>query len=159
MKIKNILLIFCVFMLGFVSANLFSFDNQYLETPFSTNVVYDNHAPNDFIDENQIRIYEDRIVIYIDDASLSEYADTGSMKPLLDKGANGIRIKPLNEEEIDVGDLISFRDGEKLIIHRVVKKGMDDEGIYFIPKGDNNNIDDGKIRFENIEYITVGVLW
>ena len=41
----------------------------------------------------------------------------------------------------------------------VIEKGIDEDGIYFITKGDNNSITDGKIRFEDIEYITVGVIW
>jgi hypothetical protein len=58
-----------------------------------------------------------------------------------------------------VGDIVSYRKGESLIVHRVIEKGVDEEGIYFVVKGDNNSISDGKIRFEEIEYITVGVIW
>jgi hypothetical protein len=46
-----------------------------------------------------------------------------------------------------------------LIIHRVVEKGVDFDGIYFIAKGDNNVVSDGKIRFEDIKYKTIGVIW
>ncbi len=46
-----------------------------------------------------------------------------------------------------------------LIVHRVVDKGVDSDGVYFITKGDNNNYSDGKVRFEEIEYITIGILY
>ena len=36
----------------------------------------------------------------------------------------------------------------------------DKQGIYFVTKGDNNYLKDSyKVRFEDIESITVGVIW
>jgi signal peptidase I len=116
-------------------------------------------APFDFIKENQIKVYDDKIIIYVDDASIGRYAPTGSMKPVLDEGSNGIRIKPESEKDVHIGDIITFREDNYLIIHRVVDIGTDNEGTYFITKGDNNNVVDGKVRFEDIEYITIGMLW
>jgi len=81
------------------------------------------------------------------------------MKPLLDKGANGIRITPKNENEINVGDIVSYKFKDILVVHRVVEKGTDDKGIYFITQGDNNILSDGKIRFDDIEYVTIGIIW
>ena len=81
------------------------------------------------------------------------------MKPLLDFNSNGIRIVPKNEEQISVGDIISFEQNGDLIVHRVVEKSEDEEGVYFITKGDNNSASDGKIRFKDIKYVTVGVIW
>ena len=52
-----------------------------------------------------------------------------------------------------------FKQGKYLIVHRVIDIGTDSEGTYFITKGDNNNIVDGKVRFEDIEFITIGVIW
>ena len=101
----------------------------------------------------------DKIIIKVNNASLSNYADTGSMNPVFDIGANGIRIKPESEEQINVGDIVSFDYDNKLIVHRVIEKSFDDKGVYFITKGDNADFPDGKIRFEQIKYITVGVIW
>jgi len=81
------------------------------------------------------------------------------MKPIFDKGAHGIRIVPQSAEEINVGDIISFRVGRSLIVHRVIEKGLDSKGVYFLTQGDNNLFSDGKIRFEDIEYVTVGIIW
>jgi signal peptidase I len=164
MKFENIFIVCIVgliFLLGFLSASLFSLGFlDVLENPFSLNDSLNNdNAPSDFVDEEDIKIYDDRIVIYIDDASLSRYAPSGSMKPIFDEGANGIRVVPLNEDDVQVGDLISFKNNGKLIIHRVVEKGVDFDGIYFIAKGDNNVVSDGKIRFEDIKYKTIGVIW
>jgi len=167
MKVDKIIKISIIFLIGFLSANIFglyliygfemplSFNN--LSFPFVSND--NNSAPFDFIQEENIKIYDDKIVISIDGASLSRYAPTGSMKPVLDEGSNGIRIKPNSEEDIHIGDIISFRQDKFLIVHRVVDIGTDSDGVYFITKGDNSNLSDGKVRFEDIEFITIGVIW
>ncbi len=46
-----------------------------------------------------------------------------------------------------------------LIIHRVVEIGEDEQGTYFITKGDNNFFSDGKVRFGQIKYVTIGVIY
>ena len=153
-----------IFLLGFLSANLVSYYFVYgLETPFLTTLglswVSSNQTPFDFIKENQIQIYNDKIVINVKDASISRYAPTGSMKPVLDKGSNGIRIEPDSEQDIHLGDIITFEQKGHLIVHRVIDIGNDENGIYFITKGDNNNVSDGKIRFSDIRYITIGVIY
>lgn len=165
MNIEKIIKISIIFLLGFLSANFIGLYLVYgLEMPISLNgfslISNDNDSvPFDFVDESQIEIYNDKIVIYVDNASMSRYAPTGSMKPLLDENSNGLRIVPESEEDIHIGDIITFRKGSYLIVHRVVDIGTDRQGTYFITKGDNNNINDGKVRFENIKYITIGVIW
>lgn len=118
-----------------------------------------NQAPSNWINEEDIIVMKDKIVINVDNADISYYGPTGSMKPTLDVGANGIRVIPSGPDSINVGDIISFdRDGI-LIVHRVVEKGFDENGLYFITKGDNNGFSDGKVRFEDVKYITIGILY
>ena len=147
----------CVFLLGFLS---FYFINLAfaIEQPFgfsSDNVS----APKETISRENIQVFEDKIVISIEDASLGKYAPSGSMIPLLDENSKGIRIKPESEDDINVGDIISYRKGNELIIHRVIEKGTDEFGTYFILKGDNNFSDDGKVRFSRLEFKTIGMIW
>jgi len=161
MKTENILKISIIFLLGFLTANLMGYYFIYgLEVPFSDNFnLSSNQSPSDFIKQDQIQVFNDKIIINIDDASISSYAPTGSMIPVMDQGANGIRVKPLSESDINAGDIISFERYGKLVVHRVVEKAEDEEGTYFITKGDNNNLTDGKVRFKDIRYITIGVIW
>jgi len=163
MKILEGLLILSIFLLGFFSASIIGLVDYYdLEVPVLKNFSFfgdDNKAPSDFISENQIKIYDDKVVIYVSGASLSRYAPTGSMIPVLDQGSNGIRVRVNSPEDIEVGDIITFRQRDILIVHRVIEKGVDSNGIYFITKGDNNNVDDGKVRFSQVEYKTIGVIW
>ena len=116
-------------------------------------------APYDFIKEGQIITYKDRIILEIEDYSLSRYAPSKSMVPVLDSGANGIGIKPKSEDELHVGDIITFRQDDDLIVHRIVEKGIDKDGWFFITKGDNNNITDGKIRFSQIDSVLVALIY
>ena len=127
-------------------------------------------APSDWVAEEDIIVLDDRIILRVANATLSNYVATGSMKPLFDIGANGIRIVPDSEEDVGIGDIVSFRFPQldslrhqtgqgRLVVHRVVEKGVDGDGVYFVTRGDNGLIDDGKVRFEEIEYVTIGVIW
>jgi signal peptidase I len=134
--------------------------NANLENPVATShAISGAQAPHDTIKDSSIEVYPDRIIIHIENASLSAYAPTGSMIPVFNEGANGIRIVPSSSDEIAVGDIVSYAKDGELIIHRVIEKGADDLGIYFIVKGDNNAQPDGKIRFSDIRYKTVAILY
>jgi len=158
----NIVAYSLLFIAGFFSCvifiSIFSFFQIGIEKPlrisFSETI---NNAPSDWIKINQIQVTENSISINIPNASISSYAPTGSMKPTLDYGSNGIRIKPNSPEQIEIGDIITF--GEENIVHRVVEKGIDENGYWFITKGDNNQVSDGQIRFEDINYVTIGILY
>ena len=119
----------------------------------------ESKASSNFIEEDSIEAYSDRVVIHIDDPIITRYTDSGSMEPFLSKTANGVEIKPRSENEINIGDVITFEKDGLLIVHRVIEKGKDEKGTYFVTRGDNNNIDDGKIRFEEIESVLVGILY
>lgn len=106
-----------------------------------------------------VEIYPDRIVIKIENASIGRYAPTGSMLPTLNEKTIGIKVVPISEEDIHIGDIASFRKDGLLVIHRVAEKGRDKEGTYFITKGDNNLFNDGKIRFRDIEYKTIMLIY
>ncbi len=116
-------------------------------------------APSDFISEKDIIIDSDKVTINLSDYVISRYDSSGSMLPVLDKGANGIGIKPKSPDEINVGDIVSFFQGESLIVHRVIEKGSDKEGVFFVTKGDNNDFDDGKIRFSQIDSVLVILIY
>ena len=106
-----------------------------------------------------IDIYPDKIVINIENASIGRYAPTGSMLPTLNEKTIGIRVVPMSEDDIHKGDIVSFRKDGLLVIHRVVEKGTDKNGTYFITKGDNNLFNDGKVRFDDIEYKTIMLIY
>ncbi len=156
---KLIFLILIVFALGWLSNTAYSQNFPNSPSIFTSRELI---SPSDRITEDDISIFEDYIVINIQDATWSRYADSNSMDPLLDYGANGIEIVPESENDIHVGDIIVFRPfwSDNLIVHRVISIGEDEQGWYCTTKGDNSNITDpGKLRFDQIEYILVGIFY
>ena len=94
-----------VFLLGFFSCAFLFYVLEYssLETPKVTGFVLENNnegSPSDRITNDDIIILKDKIIIEVSGTTLSSYADTGSMNPFFDEGANGIRINPSN-----IGDI------------------------------------------------------
>jgi len=163
-NLRKVLIFSIVFLSGVLCSTLInSYYDSELENPLSWNFDFlgfsQANTPYDFIDREDILVYEDKIIINIDGASIGRYASTGSMEPLLDENSNGIRIVPKSEDEIHIGDIITFQKNKDLIIHRVIDKGIDNNGTYFITKGDNNTASDGKIRFEDVKYLTIGIIW
>ena len=162
MEYLKILSYAIIFIVGFLSCMLVSLIYSELEKPLiigGLSLVSKAESPGDWIKDSQIHVYENAVVIDIENAGISRYAPTGSMKPILDENSNGIRIVPENPSQIEIGDIITFEQDGELIIHRVVDKGTDEDGVYFITQGDNNNITDGKVRFEDVRYVTIGILW
>ncbi len=158
MKIWPIIL-FLVFLLGFLSNSLLSIA-QNVEIPFSFGKTTEKYSPADRIPENNIEVYDNKVIINLKGASWASYADTNSMDPVLDKGTNGIEIKPSSESQIKTGDIISYKSISGLIVHRVIKTGYDDKGWYAVTKGDNNSVEDpNKVRFSQINGVLVALIY
>jgi len=151
-----------IFILGLVSSAVFSYFfslEASKQMPMSV-VSTERMSPYNHIEEGQIHVYEDRIVIDLENAFWAKFANTNSMDPIIDTDSNSIEIMPLNEEDVHIGDIVSYGFGEELIIHRVVFVGEDFEGWYALTKGDNlEEIDPIKIRFDMIRGIVVGVIY
>ena len=97
-----------VFLIGFFSCALlfFVFIGFNSEIPFGTGFSSLNVSPPfDRVDREDIFVFDEKIILMIPNASLAEYAPTGSMEPLLGEGANGIRIVPENPSDVRVSCL------------------------------------------------------
>ncbi len=156
-KIEKSLVVLMILTLGILIGAIITINSS--EMPMGIFQYNEQRIPQDRISEKDIIIYPNQIVITLENPTLSKYANTNSMLPIIDEGANGIRIVPKDKNDINVGDIITFEKRNSLIVHRVIEIGNDEQGTYFITKGDNNVFDDGKIRFEQIRYITIGVLY
>ncbi|MBD3163945.1 hypothetical protein GF323_01985 [Candidatus Woesearchaeota archaeon] len=120
------------------------------------------NSPKNRIEEKDIRIYNKAVIINVDNAVLARFADTKSMEPVLNKDTNAIEIIPEKGDDIHVGDIISYESAfsDGIIIHRVIEKGIDENGVYFKTKGDNlDYTDPEKIRFSHVKRIVVGILY
>jgi signal peptidase I len=77
---------------------------------------------------------------------------SGSMEPILHVGGLTV-IKPINVQDIAMGDIISFKlpGGSDTICHRVIGITQSDGSIYFQTKGDANNTpDESRVPAANV---------
>jgi len=151
-----IITILCIFFLGFFSNTVLSTSN--IQIPFSTNAT-EKASPKDRISEDQILILPDKIIINVNQASWAKYTNTNSMDPLLDEEANGLEITPQNQEDLQVGDVIAYETNLGIIVHRIIQINEDEQGWYCITKGDNSNLADQKVRFEQVKFVLIGVIY
>lgn len=112
--------------------------------------------PGDYFSTEDVLLYDDQVVINIENARLNYYDSTGSMIPVLYEGAIGISVVPESADEVNVGDIVSYNKNGNLLVHRVISKSSD--GTTFVVKGDNAPTED-TISFEDIEHKLVGVLY
>lgn len=116
-------------------------------------------SPSDRIMEGDIHVFSDRAVIDQENLIWAKIKDTHSMEPVLNAGSISLELPPV-ASDIKVGDIISFQEGNRVIIHRVILIGQDPEGLFFVTKGDNNpEPDPYKVRFDSIKGIVVGILY
>ena len=153
-RVKVALIIFSVLLIIFSIGAISLSDKQ---TPTIGKELF---SPSDWVKENQIKVYKNKITLDIEDATWATFTDTNSMDPFIDENSHAIEILPDDANQINVGDVISYQSSYGTIIHRVTEKGRDEEGIYFLVKGDNNRFQDPfKVRFDEIKGVVVAVVY
>jgi len=119
-------------------------------------------GPYDWIKGENIKVLDDKIIIELQNASIANIADTHSLEPLIHKNTNVIEIYPESPSNIHLGDIVAYHSifSNGTILHRVVLIDEDEIGWYAIMKGDNNpRADPGRIRFEQIQRVVVGIIY
>lgn len=130
------------------------------ELPFSLGTAPERQSPGNWVKEEQIKVYPDKVILDLPGASWAKFTDTNSMDPFLDAEANALEISPADAEAIKVGDVISYQSPYGVLIHRVIEKGQDQEGFYYYVQGDNNTFRDPfKVRFEEVKGVVVAVVY
>lgn len=162
--ILNVLIVGIMFTLGFFTSSVYSDINKQSPTTFNnsdnrTDIVA---SPSDWVKESQILVYDSQVLLNIKNAEWASFTDTHSMEPVLSARANAIEIVPASEDDVKVGDIVSYKSdyADGIIIHRVIDKSYDSQGTYFILKGDNNpTADPGRIRFSQIQRVVVAIIY
>ena len=121
-------------------------------------ITVDIPDPKDRLKLNQIKVKKDKVVIDQKNVMISSIANTESMNPVIDQGHNALFVEAKKKDLIE-GDIISFERNGMHIMHRIITIGKDKEGWYCITKGDNNLYSDGKVRFEKIKKVLIGILY
>ncbi|MBC8500815.1 MAG: hypothetical protein ISS25_02055 [Nanoarchaeota archaeon] len=160
MRVLPLVFIFAMLTVIVVLLNI-AFHNQ-VSIPIKVSSAAERLSPSDHIKEENVHIYDDRVIIDIKNPQWAEFIDTNSMDPIIDEYANSIQIIPIEQEEVHIGDIVSYESeyATGTIIHRVVSIGEDDLGAYYYLKGDNNIFrDPGRVRFDQIRRVTVGIIY
>ncbi len=120
----------------------------------------ENSSPSDWVKEDQIQVHPQYVVLNVPGAQWAGFTDTNSMDPFIDETANAIEVMPADPNVIKVGDVISYQTSYGVLIHRVIGKGSDEQGIYYVVKGDNNRFRDPfKVRFDEVQGVVVAVIY
>jgi hypothetical protein len=156
----RLILIVSFFVIGWIAcAGYIQYSEQSKEQPYSEVSGLEISSPGDWIAKEQIIQEENKIIVELSNATIAQFTDTNSMDPLIDIYANSIEISPV-KDQLKVGDIISYQSDSKTIIHRIVLISEDENGTFYITKGDNNNLPDKyKVRFEQIKGFVVGILY
>ncbi len=171
--ISVFILLVIAFLVGALTENFLSNPNQVLlvegaNQPASSSLMglvtnsasSERISPHDWIAQEEIHVYQDKVVIDITNPQWAYFTNTNSMDPVIDEDSHAIEIVPQSPEDIHLGDIVSYKDGEDTVIHRVIGISEDNEGKYFLMKGDNNPVRDPiRVRFSQIQRIVVAVIY
>ena len=164
--IKNIIFstiaLLLVAVIGTMALNSYAAadDTQASLSIVSGNAVREVNSPADRLSEDDVRVYEDKVIIQVKNPKWASFTDTNSMDPVIDAEANAIEIIPESEGDVQKGDIIAYKLDDGIIIHRVNNIGDDEDGWFCTLKGDNNPIEDPeKVRFDQITGVVVGILY
>lgn len=150
--------------LGLEDPRLGTGESAPLESSFRT-LTNPAERPSPFprIAKDNIHVYEDKVVIDVENPQWASFTDTNSMDPVFDAGHYAIQEVPRSEVDIHIGDIITYSHPsiqQGNLIHRVIQVGYDDQGWYAVAKGDNNaNADPGKVRFSQIKKVVAAIIY
>jgi len=121
-------------------------------------------SPRDIVPNENIAYNKAKKTITIKgirgDIWLTTVSDTNSMDPVMDYGHTCILTSDFNHEDLVIGSVVVYWNGERDIIHRITDIGDDDEGRFYILKGDNNSQPDNYIvRDWHIHWLLLGVIY
>jgi len=165
---KNIIIgLLSIIVIVLIGTNVYSYIQVEKFTPLLSfpTVLFrakEQPSPYDWITQDQIKVYNDRVILQINDPEWASFTNTNSMDPLIDETSHAIEIVPKSETDIHVGDVVSYESefADGIIIHRVIEIKEDEQGIYFVFKGDNiSQPDPGKVRFSQIKRVLVAIIY
>jgi len=176
MRLKNIMIILAIFVFGLTLGTMLNASDAFTSPVYNdgyelpaqlysglTGRAIERPSPSDHLQADDIAVYNDRVVLDLQDVIFAQFTNTNSMDSVLDETANAIEQRPKSEDEVQEGDIIAYQNsctGDSTIIHRVIKKDKDQLGTYYYAKGDNNpSADPCVIRFDDIKGVVVAIIY
>lgn len=125
--------------------------------------IYQKHnppSPSNTIDKSQILVYQNYTTINYSNLVWFTVTPSKSMLPFIDTGNYVLGINTTNAT-LNIGDVITYKnDKGDYIIHRIIDIKEDEDGIYYVLKGDNNVFTDPThVRLNQTRYKIVGVVY
>lgn len=93
------------------------------------------------------------IIVYLTSGYFRYHAiaiGSGSMTPNINKGDVVVIEKDKDYDKIDIGQVIAYRKGNVIVVHRLIKKIEVDDKYYFYTKGDANESEDNYVITEDM---------
>lgn len=144
-----------VFIFGFIIVTILIFAG------LGVQLIFFNYDHKDYpmmkVNERDIHVYDDHYCVDVGrEIKYATYADTESMEPVFGYLNHGIEIIPTSITEIHVGDIISYRNNDEIIVHRVT----DINGDCLVVKGDNNAMtDNGCVPFNKVSGVLISIIY
>ncbi|MFA5797318.1 MAG: S26 family signal peptidase [Candidatus Woesearchaeota archaeon] len=86
------------------------------------------------ISNNNILVLNDKVIITLKNAFWATCDNSSSMLPTINHYTRSIEKKSENINAITMGDIVSYKKGNNIIIHRVISKGQGNLGAFLITK-------------------------
>jgi len=91
---------------------------------------------------------------------------SGSMRPTFSCKNALIITRDFSEDDLKVGSIVGYKsEGEwngtrySVVVHRIVNTVVENNKKYYVTKGDNNQVEDGKITYDDIVFMVLGVIF
>src|SRR3989338_12925 len=98
MKLFFRLIVISLFLFSLVSGFGLTATDQPQSSSFT---AIERSSPQDWIRQEQIKVYKNRVVIDLPNVTWATLSNTNSMDPLLDENANVLEIFPSSADEIN----------------------------------------------------------
>ena len=119
-------------------------------------------SPSSRIKIEDISVYDNEVVLKVNNPKWAVFTDTKSMDPVIDSTSKAIEIIPHSPEDIRIGDIVAYNSKyvDGIVAHRVVETGYDNLGWYARLKGDNNNnADPENVRMQQIKGVVAAIIY
>jgi len=148
-----------ILFIGSVALNMITIIEN--DNAFNTLNIKSNISPSLTINESQILVYETHAEIVYPNMSWFTLEPTGSMLPLANTGTYMLGVNVTDDNELHVGDIVTYNsESGEYIMHRIINISNDENGTYYILKGDNNPIaDKNKIRLNQVVFKVVSIIY
>ena len=145
--VKNILSIISILAIGFLLG-------------ISMSTIQEKPSPSIRIGQDNLAFLPDKVVISYPGIKGSSYSDTNSLDPYIDDGMTGLSIPVNSETKLYIGDIISYKQGNKVYTHIISAIEPNSNGNIYIVNGTYNKVLlSTRVSHEEVLFVKVGNIY